>query len=433
MNLGKKIPVVAVVTIASLSLLGLSWVQFGWIKESIKMNEKIFHQRIDVATNKVGEEIKKDDVLLKSIIRDLRSSNTLSEPSNRKISDIIVLILTADNIFTDFEFGLYQHDSGSSSDFIWLGGTSDSELAPTFVCPSEDRPFGWTDVTCSLSNPDYGNYHLGLFFPQKDFYLLSQIKSSLLTSCIFIVLFTLCFGYTILTIRRQKKLSEIKNDFVDNLTHEFKTPIFSIGVASKILKKAPELQSNNKLQECVEVIRTETTRLKNQVDKVLQVALIDSGNFQLEKQTLSMHILIKEIARCFEILANKQGGKVILTLRAEEDKVAVDETHLKNVLFNLLENSLKNTTETPRIEISTKNADGCLEVSAQDNGVGMDKDVQNHVFEKFYRNNSGETCNNKGFGLGLSYVKSVVDAHGGEIFLVSSKQSGTTFKIRLPQ
>jgi two-component system phosphate regulon sensor histidine kinase PhoR len=221
----------------------------------------------------------------------------------------------------------------------------------------------------------------------------------------------------------------MKNDFINNLTHEFKTPIFSIDLASSILKKAPELQKSNKLLRYVDVIENEGKRLSSQVDKVLQMALVDSGNFKLEKKNIDIHELIFKVVKNFEILVNDRGGKIELNLLANKTILFVDETHLKNILYNLLDNAQKYSTNNPEIVITTEDSEVGLSLSIQDNGIGINEHIQQYVFDKFYRGDSSDIHNIKGFGLGLSYVKSVIDAHKAKIDLISDPDTGSTFVL----
>ena len=231
----------------------------------------------------------------------------------------------------------------------------------------------------------------------------------------------LAFAYTVITINRQKKLSQLKNDFINNLTHEFKTPIFSISLASGLLKKSEKVKESEKLMKYAELIDNEGQRLKSQVDKVLQMALIDSGNFKLEKKQLDLHELISKVARNFELVIHERNGLLKLDLHAKRHVIVADETHLNNIIYNLLDNAVKYTEREPEITVSTVDSDKGIELRIRDNGIGMGEDVQKFIFDRFYRAESGNLHNVKGFGLGLSYVKSVIDAHKGRIKLDSKR------------
>ncbi len=247
-----------------------------------------------------------------------------------------------------------------------------------------------------------------------------------------LVVIILAFSYTVITLNKQKKLSQLKNDFINNLTHEFKTPIFSISLASGLLRKSEEVKGNEKLTKYTELIDNEGKRLKSQVDKVLQMALIDSGNFKLEKREIDLHALIIKVAKSFELIINERGGEIRLELDAERNVIYADETHLNNIIYNLLDNAQKYTDASPEIVITTVDETEGVRLSVRDNGIGMGKEAQRFIFDKFYRAESGNVHNVKGFGLGLSYVKSVVDAHKGRISLKSQRNVGSEFNVFLP-
>ncbi|WP_139135149.1 sensor histidine kinase [Roseivirga sp. 4D4] len=252
------------------------------------------------------------------------------------------------------------------------------------------------------------------------------------TSLLLLLILIAAFSYTVITINKQKKLSDLKNDFINNLTHEFKTPIFSISLASGLLRKSDEVKQSDRLLKYTELIDNEGKRLKSQVDKILQMALIDSGNFKLEKKQLNLHDLIERVSKNFELIINEKQGQLILDLNAENPSIFADETHLNNIIYNLLDNAVKYTESQPEILVSTLGTDKGITLIIKDNGIGMSEHTQKFIFDKFYRAGSGDLHNVKGFGLGLSYVKSVIEAHRGRINLNSRKNEGSEFNIYLP-
>jgi two-component system phosphate regulon sensor histidine kinase PhoR len=262
-------------------------------------------------------------------------------------------------------------------------------------------------------------------------YLIDQSSKSIRLSFIFIGIILIGFIYTVVTIRNQKKLSDLKNDFINNLTHEFKTPVFSIGVAIKTIRKTDEFKNSRKIQKYTEVIENENERLKNQVDKILQLALVQSGNFLLEKKPFNIHDALQRIVRNFRLAIEERGAHIAFDLSASKTIINADETHLSNVFYNLLDNSLKYSEACPKIHISTfDNSSGDVAICIADNGVGISKDTERFIFDKFYQHHSRPGIN--GFGLGLHYVRSVVEAHAGRIAVKSEVAKGSTFFIYLP-
>jgi two-component system, OmpR family, phosphate regulon sensor histidine kinase PhoR len=275
-------------------------------------------------------------------------------------------------------------------------------------------------------------YYLVVYFPsQKDFILRSIGYMG--TSSILLTLFILViFIITIVVIVKQKRLSEIRNDFVNNMTHELKTPIATISLASQMLNdKSIPIESKN-LSSLAGVITDETKRLSTQVEKVLQMAVFDKGKISLKIRRLEIHELINNVVKNFIIQVRNRNGQITKNLDAEFTMVNVDEVHFSNILLNLLDNAIKYSKDQPQITVSTYNKKSGITIVVQDNGIGISKANQKRIFEKFYRVSTGNIHNVKGFGLGLSYVKKIVEELGGKISLNSEVNVGTTFEIWIP-
>jgi two-component system phosphate regulon sensor histidine kinase PhoR len=277
-----------------------------------------------------------------------------------------------------------------------------------------------------------GDAHINFHFPNKGFYIAKQIGWMLSLSILGILIIVGCFAYTILTIRKQKKLAEMKNDFINNMTHEFKTPIFSISLASKALGKSPQVQQSDKLNSYLNLIHDESKRLKGQVDKVLQMTLANSDYSKINKEKVNLHELIKNVSTNFDLILSEKNGDISLDLHADRHIIYADKTHLTNIIQNLIDNAIKYSKREPDITISTEDQGDGVSFSITDNGIGMDADTKEHIFDKFYRAQSGDIHDVKGFGLGLSYVKNIVEAHKGRIKLNSKLNKGSTFTIFLP-
>ncbi|MEP1095467.1 MAG: HAMP domain-containing sensor histidine kinase [Cyclobacteriaceae bacterium] len=275
---------------------------------------------------------------------------------------------------------------------------------------------------------------IALTYENKEEAAIGKSAQILQTSILLILVILGAFGYTIYTISKQKKLSDLKRDFINNLTHEFKTPIFSISLAAKALKENEPVRSSEKMSSYASLIGSETKRLQTQVDKILQMALLDSGNLTLEKKKLDLHQSIKNVAESFEMMISQRSGKISLDLHASNHTIVADETHVNNILYNLIDNAQKYSEGPPIIEVSTegKGAQGILLV-IKDQGIGIEKKVQKYIFDQFYRAEHGDLHTVKGFGLGLSYVKRIIEFHQGTINLRSDPGKGSEFKIFLPQ
>ncbi len=278
------------------------------------------------------------------------------------------------------------------------------------------------------------NNYLRVYFPQKNDYIHSSIKF-MIPSFLFTFILLVTFLYTIIVAFRQKKLTEMKNDFINNMTHEFKTPISSISLAAQMLDDSSVRKSPAMLQHISTVINDETKRLRFQVEKVLQMSLFDRQKTTLRLQDIDANVAIANITHTFKLKVEKYGGQIDAVLDAEDAEINVDEMHFTNVIFNLLDNAVKYRREdTPlRLTVTTEDIDNDrLRITIADNGIGIRKEDQKKIFEKFYRVSTGNRHDVKGFGLGLAYVHKMIHELHGEISVESEINQGTKFIIILP-
>lgn len=275
---------------------------------------------------------------------------------------------------------------------------------------------------------------LRVYFPEKTGYIHSSIKF-MIPSFLFTFILLVTFLYTIIVAFRQKKLTEMKNDFINNMTHEFKTPISSISLAAQMLDDSSVRKSPAMLQHISAVINDETKRLRFQVEKVLQMSLFDRQKTTLRLQDIDANIAIANITHTFKLKVEKYGGQIETVLDAEEAEINVDEMHFTNVIFNLLDNAVKYRREDIplKLSVATEDIDNHrLRITIADNGIGIRKEDQKKIFEKFYRVSTGNRHDVKGFGLGLAYVHKMVHELHGEIYVESELNQGTKFIIILP-
>lgn len=273
---------------------------------------------------------------------------------------------------------------------------------------------------------------LSIFFPNQNKYLLRTMWLLLTVSALFILVIIFSFSFTVSTIIRQKKVSEIKNDFINNMTHELKTPISTISLACQALGD-PDIKSKEGIVDnYINVIADENKRLAMVVENVLRTAVMDKGELKLKIVELDMHDILNQVLQNMKIQIERKGGQFITDLRATETHIQADKVHLTNVIFNLVDNALKYTEKIPVIKIGTRNEENGVVVYVEDNGIGISKENQKKVFDKLYRVPTGNIHNVKGFGLGLSYVKAIVDKHQGWIKLKSELNKGSKFEILIP-
>jgi two-component system phosphate regulon sensor histidine kinase PhoR len=252
-------------------------------------------------------------------------------------------------------------------------------------------------------------------------------------SALMLLFFAGTFLTAIYVILKQKKLAEIKTDFINNMTHEFKTPIATISLALDSIHNPKVMNDQQRIHYYTDIIGRENQRMNAQVEHVLQMALLDKENFELNEQLLNLHELIEGVAGPFQLQVASRGGKLKLALHAVNAAILGDELHLTNVIHNLLDNANKYSPQAPEITVSSRNEKKWLVIEVQDCGMGMTNETQRRVFEKFYREPNGNLHNVKGFGLGLAYVKSLVEKHGGSISVASEAGRGSRFTLKLPQ
>lgn len=288
-------------------------------------------------------------------------------------------------------------------------------------------------VNLSPDNVFIKPQYLLLYFPNQKNYILKSMWSVLGVSAALILTLIFSFYYTISTILKQKKLSAIKNDFIGNMTHEFKTPISTISLACEVLGDASVEKNKQQLDKYVKMIGDENGRLSQLVENILQTAILDKGEFKLQIMAVDVHALIEQSMNNIRLQIEKKQGNIRTELNASNSVIEADRIHLTNVIYNLIDNALKYTQGAPEIYITTDDELDAIVISVQDNGIGISKENQKKIFDTLYRVPTGNIHNVKGFGLGLSYVKAVVEKHGGTINLKSEEGKGSVFKVILPQ
>jgi len=275
---------------------------------------------------------------------------------------------------------------------------------------------------------------LYLYIEDKN-YIIKQMGGLIIASIFFTCIIISAFALTIRTMFRQKNLSEIKSDFINNMTHELKTPLATISLAIDALVNEKVIHDTEKIRYYSSMIKDENKRMNKQVEKILQAARIERQEIKLNLQELNAHEIISKIADNLALQVQEKNGTISLHLKAAKEVIEADEVHFSNIVFNLLDNAIKYSKNNIPLQIDVDTSiasNGMLAIRIKDNGIGMSKETQSRVFEKFYRAHTGNLHNVKGFGLGLSYVKAIAEAHGGKVKVESSLGKGSTFTIFLP-
>ena len=317
-------------------------------------------------------------------------------------------------------------------EFAVVSGT-DKKLMPV-----QSKGFNTDDIAESYKASLFPNdlFHIPNFllvtFPDRNMHVLKSLALLLLGSGIFTLIILITFSVTMYVILHQKKVSEIKSDFINNMTHEFKTPIATISLAVDSINSPKVIGMPDMIRYFTGIIRDENRRMNTQVENVLQMALIDKKDFNLRIQETDIHEIITRAVNNIRLQAEKKHGEVVAELNATNPIIETDEIHFYNIINNLLDNALKYTAGNPLIRVKTEDSGSGVKISVEDNGIGISKEEQHRIFDKFYRVSSGDIHNVKGFGLGLSYVKALVLAFGGSLKLNSEVRKGSTFEIFLP-
>lgn len=342
-------------------------------------------------------------------------------------------IIQIDSLFLHQVLKRNLHDQGIDLHYsVSIGENSFSFAPDDKTVDSEFFPEVNTHQIALYPNAQMTNHKtLSLIFPNQSSFLLKSIWREAAGSLVFSGIILLCFGMTVKTIFKQKRLSEMKNDFINNMTHELKTPIATIGLAAETLARQKERFDPEFLARYTGIIREENSRINRQVERVLQAAQFDRNEMQLDLQPVNLNETLDQAISHFQLQVENRGGTITSTLEAAP-QIFGDSQHLANVVSNLLDNANKYSPDTPMISIETRLSENRVKILVSDHGKGIPKANQSEIFNRFFRVSTGDLHEVKGFGLGLSYVKEVVEAHQGSISLESKVDQGSTFIIDLP-
>ena len=398
------------------------------IDEDVLIEVKRFRANIDSVVeynissersiNKVEEKTEMVTVVLNELLsKERKLENRIDE---RQLLALLTLSLQNQGIDIGFNYGVID---GEKHKIILTNSNENQDE----IVKSDFRTNLFTRDIIPTEN------YLSIYFPDQQTFLIGKIWFSLASSILLVLVIMAIFGYALYTIMTQKKISEIKNDFINNMTHEFKTPISTVSLACEALQDNDVEKNDTFLKRYISIIEAENKRLGLQVEKVLQMATLEKKDFKLKLEKLDVHEVIDRALENINIQMEKRNGVINKQLVASSKEVIADEVHLTNIIYNLLDNANKYSREKPEITISTKNKNGGIVVQVSDKGIGMSKEVLNRIFEKFYREPTGNIHDVKGFGLGLTYVKTMLDALGGSIGVKSDIAKGSTFEIYLPQ
>ena len=440
----KKIFPVIIVLI-SLSLVGIIVIQINWFKNQLLIQQERFIEKVEKAGFDVVQELSKQAAASNSFRLNKRQGlqlfpdnlsfkigrlPTISDRyTTAEINDKLVKSFNKEGLTNlRFEFAI----TSSSDDFELEMQTQhfqqeslDTTHFRRIVIPI--IPETGTDLEGLLAYE-----HLFIIIPDFKVQVWQSLTWMIVFSALFTVIIIAAFYITVRTMLNQKKMSEIKSDFINNMTHEFKTPLATISLAVDALKNEKVLNDKSKWQYFNNIIKDENRRMNKHVETILQAALMEKQELKLNLTHIHVHDLLRRVVDNFQLQMQEKNGKVDFLLNAADDTLDVDEVHFSNLVSNLIDNAIKYSKENLLIKIITHATPKHFVLQIQDNGIGMSKETVKHVFEKFYRAHTGNLHNVKGFGLGMSYAKTVIDAHKGKIKVESAPGKGSTFTLEFP-
>ncbi len=427
-----------------LSLVGLIFFQFLWIKQSLKDKEYQLEQHLIIITAAAGNDLIEQKGNLSPF--NTKKSNDALSPLNvfpltitHKLSrdEIRATIKNAFNKHDDLKNILFEFAVTPTS---MIGEQVQSERFSQVYQEAIKDTNNNKILVYSLESPS-GSISEGVsqeellvvVVPGIKNMILNQLWWMIASSILFTVLILSAFFITLRALLKQKKLSEIKSDFINNMTHEFKTPLATISLAVDALKNEKVVNDKTKMEYFSGIIKEENKRMNKQVETILQAAMLDKQQIQLNLKTFHAHDLINTAVNNMKLPVEEKQGKLEVNFEATNDLICADEVHFTNLVNNLLDNAVKYSKDNLVIRLCTMNAGNHFRIRIEDNGIGMNKETLHRIFEKFYRAHTGNIHNVKGFGLGLSYVKTIVSAHHGKIKAESTLGRGSCFTIDMPQ
>lgn len=402
--------------------MGITVIQGYWFKQAFDEEEEQFHREVSIALFDVAGklfEINQTPVPAENPIRQLSTNYFVVRIDNEINANTLEFLLRTEfekrNIKADFEYGIYDCDT-------------DQMVYGNYV--------SWQDKVEESSPknlPKWINqpYYFGVNFPEKASMLVNRLDIWIFSSAVLLVV-VVFFAYALFIILKQKRLSEIQKDFINNMTHEFKTPISTIAISSEVLKDPTIVDNPDRVLRYATIIENENQRMKKQVERVLQMASLDKHSIGLKKEKIDINQVLHDACKSLELALKESGGLINFTEKTGKSEIEGDKLHMTNMFFNLLDNAIKYCVQRPIIKIQTLNTGKGVTTTIEDNGIGIGKENQRKIFSRFFRVPTGNLHDVKGFGLGLSYVQLIAKAHRGSVHLQSTEGKGSIFTVYLP-
>lgn len=411
------------IAISSLALVIVLIIQVNWIIETAKVKEELFTEKANIVLSKVTEQLSSDKETVRTMGNEEQASRSIvinsckttevciSNPEIDKINKLFRQNMNYYNFYIDYSFVVVKE--------------------PLFTGKPKT---GFKNNIYRKRLDEIASQNgleLVLIFPDKEQFILQEMGTPFVASVILIIVVLIMFWRTVMSLMKEKKISEHTTDFLNNMTHEFKTPLTNIALAGKMIVKETTLKNEEKIKHYSGIILEENEKLRLQVEQVLSMTALERGEIPLQKTELDVHQLICDCTKAICIQIENKQGLLKTELKAERSIILGDKTHLANALCNLVDNAIKYCEGKPEVKIETVNNGDNIMIIVSDNGIGIEHNYHHQVFDKFFRVPTGNIHDVKGFGLGLAYIKKIIEMHGGGIELQSEKNEGATFIITL--
>jgi two-component system phosphate regulon sensor histidine kinase PhoR len=440
-----------IVSLITISLMSIILIQVSWIRNAAVMKKEEWVQKIDEVTDEIGNELLTAKVPLEKFRVENHGGNdpAFNLLADHMVPDILNQTIPVSEKYTETEIGdivkkfmqqkdlegKYEFGVGSNIGFTTSFPIQSPEFLNAIQLSYRDtlhtRRCIFALSSFGIAVPSSQTFWLIITEPRN--FVIRSLSMMIGGSLLFTLILITAFALTISTMLRQKKISEIKSDFINNMTHELKTPLATISLAVDAIVNEKVLGSQEKIRYFTAIIKEENRRMHSQVENILQSALLEKKEIKLNLEEVDLHQAIRKSIGNFQLQLQHKHVQLDTRLEAHRPLIQADQVHLSNVISNLLDNAIKYSRETPVIKVATENVAGGILVSISDNGIGMSKETQAKIFEKFYRAHTGNVHNVKGFGLGLAYVKAIMDAHRGKVSVESRPGAGSKFTLEFPQ
>lgn len=412
----------------SFSLIGLLFVQYNLIKLEIEIQKEKFDDEIDDVLLDMHHRIEDDEEISNNLILLIGDKVPVGKRDSLEKYMVTEIKGFTDSILTSRELGFLDYD------FAFYQRYEDTVAFSSALNPYQPDYTKYATKAGWRIREAYGEgiFRFGLLFYNKSLYVVYQIFSILIITTLFILILLGSFFSTFMVLNRQKQISQLKNDFINNLTHELKTPIFASSILYKIIKEKRHNFSEEELDHYLSLLEKENHLLKNKVEKVLELTVLERENPGLNLKEINLHDIILQKAEIYRIIIQERDGELKSNLSAENHLIQGDSMHIGNIIDNLLDNAIKYSDKSPEIEITTQNHSDSVLLIIRDNGIGVDSTDLPFIFDKFFRVSQGDLHQTKGFGLGLSYVKMMTELHGGTLIFESKIGKGSTITLQFP-